>query len=185
MEPTCCYGVYERTRDGRWLYPWGAPVPGARDVTLRDVLRLGLARPGEDTTAAGLEEALRHDPLVDLHAQDAIVDLEDDATLDRVVGMDAPELHVRSMMTISDIAALIGVATDTVAAYRYRGYLPEPQAIIARTPVWSRPVVQHWLDTRPGNGWRTDIYGDRAEYDEQVRRRRAARQQRRAHPTVA
>lgn len=186
MERTCCYGVYERTSNGEWLYPWGDPVPGARDLTLGEVLRLGLMHDGSIISRDGLTDGLREDPLVD-HRPPPVdeVDWEDHETLGRVVGLDAPELHVRAMLTIADIADMTGVAPDTIAAYRYRGYLPEPQAVIGRTPVWSRPIIRHWLKTRPGNGWRTDIYGDRAEYAERVQHMRAARQQRRRQETVA
>ena len=184
MDSTACYGVYERTRDGQWLYPWGEPVPDARDITVGDVLRLGLVD-NDDTSRDGLADGLHEDALVD-HADDETgADLRDEDAYDRVVGLDAPELHVRAMVTISDIAEMVGVAPDTIAAYRYRGYLPEPQAVIGRTPVWSRPIIRHWLETRPGNGWRTDIYGDRAEHDERVRHMRAARRQRRRRRTVA
>lgn len=141
-------GVYHRTRDGRWLYPWGEDVPGAADLTVGDALRLGLPVGGGD----------RHD---------------------RVIGMSAPELDVRAMLTTADIADLMGVAPDTVAAYRHRGYLPEPQATVGRTPVWSRPVMDHWIKTRPGSGWRTDMYGDREEYVEYLHHHRTARQTRR------
>lgn len=184
MERTCCYGVYERTSDGEWLYPWGDLVPGARDLTVRDVLRLGLVHDGSGTSRDELTDGLRNDTLADHHPPGADVDWDADGALDRVVGLDAPELHVRAMLTIADIADMTGVAPDTIAAYRYRGYLPEPQAVIGRTPVWSRPIIRHWLETRPGNGWRTDIYGDRAEYAEQVQHMRATRQRRRQESVV-
>ena len=185
-DETCCYGVYRRTREGQWVYPWGEPVPGARDLTVGDVLRLGLVEAdgedgqGDDTAM----ERLRDDMMVD-HAAGDLPGTRNGPDTERVVGMEAPELHVRAMLTISDIAEMVGVAPDTIAAYRYRGYLPEPQAVIGSTPVWSRPIVRHWLQTRPGNGWRTDIYGDRAEHDERVRHMRAARRQRRRRRTVA
>ncbi len=184
MERSCCYGVYERTSDGQWLYPWGDPVPGAQDLTVGDVLRLGLVHDGSDTSRDVLADGLRGDALIDL-VEDDDVDWDTHESFDRVVGLDAPELHVRAMLTIADIAEMIDVAPDTVAAYRYRGYLPEPQAVIGRTPVWARPIIRHWLETRPGNGWRTDIYGDRAEYAERVQHMRAARRQRRRQKTVA
>ena len=184
MGDTCCYGVYERTRDGEWLYPWGEPVPGARDVTVGDVLRLGLVHDGSDTSSEQLTTALRDDRLADHDAEQAAVDWSDEC-FDRVVGMDAPELHVRAMLTIGDIADMMEVAPDTVAAYRYRGYLPEPQALIGRTPVWSRPIIRHWLATRPGNGWRTDIYGDRGEYTERMRHLMASRRRQRRERRVA
>lgn len=169
---TCddCYGSYHRTPDGEWLYQWGQPVPGARDLTVRDVLPLGPVSPAAGSNG---HVDLLADPLVDEYA----LHIDDDHNdLDRVIGVVAPELHVRAMLTISDVAKMVGVEPNTIAAYRYRGYLPEPQAIIGRAPVWSRPVIHHWLETRPGNGWRTDIYGSREEHDENVRFRRAARQ---------
>lgn len=184
-DDTCCYGVYRRTAEGQWLYPWGEPVPGARDLTVADVLRLGLVEAGGDDGDDDLVGRLQKDTMVD-HATAELAGARDGRDpSDRVVGMEAPELHVRAMVTISDIAEMVGVAPDTIAAYRYRGYLPEPQAVIGRTPVWSRPVIRHWLETRPGNGWRTDIYGDRSEHDERMRHLRAARRQRRRRRSPA
>lgn len=184
MDPDAsCYGVYQRTPEGQWLYPWGEPVPGATDLTVGDVLRLGLVETSGSSDGDGAQH-LPADPMVD-HGDDGLTDAGAAEDPHRVVGVQAPELHVRAMVTISDIAAMVGVAPDTIAAYRYRGYLPEPQAVIGRTPVWSRPVIRHWLETRPGNGWRTDIYGDRTEYDERMRHMRAARRQRRGRTSVA
>lgn len=179
MDSEQCYGVYHRTSDGIWLYPWGDPVPGARDVTVRDLLRLGLVHDDSDLTMGHLTDSLCDDELVGRDTVADGVDWEAEEGLDRIVGLYAPELHVRAMLTMGDIADMIDVEPDTVAAYRYRGYLPEPQAVIGRTPVWSRPIVRHWLQTRPGNGWRTDIYGDREEYMESLQHRRAARRRQR------
>lgn len=108
MEHTRCYGVYERTREGVWLYPWGQPVTDARDIRVRDVLRLGVAHGRSRIDRQALVEALRDDPLVCLPAvADADVDLTSQHALDLVVGTGAPELHVRAMMTTTDIATLI------------------------------------------------------------------------------
>ena len=180
MQKDRWYGVYERSPDGRWLYPWGDEVLGARDVTVRDVMEMGpIAGNGHSAERGTADSLVDEDPLADPPPEPA----EGRSGLDRVVGMAAPELHVRAMLTLGDIAEMVGVARDTIAAYRYRGYLPEPQAFVGRTPVWSRPVVRHWLENRPGNGWRTDIYGDREEYAESVRHRRTARRRRRAKRT--
>ena len=176
MPESCCYGVYERLPDGRWLYPWGSEVPGARDVTVRDVLELGLLDGTVDGSHHELGRAVGQDPLADPPDDGAAA-----GDLDRVVGLTAPELHVRAMLTVADVAEMVGVARDTIAAYRYRRYLPEPQAVIGRTPVWSRPIIRHWVEHRPGNGWRTDIYGDREQYDEWVRHQRATRRRRMRH----
>ena len=145
------HGIYTRDEHGTWRYPWGDAVPGARDLTVGDLRCLG-------TLPA---------------------DVPDDAPVDHVVGIDAPELRVDVVLTIGDVAELAGVSPATITAYRRRGGFPEPQAVLARTPVWSRPVVEHWLASRPGNGWRTDLYGDRAAHDARVRRRRATRRRER------
>lgn len=148
------HGIYRRDPDGTWRYPWGAVVPGARDLTV------GMLRCLGDPTAA----------------------LDEDAPVDRVVGMDAPELQVGAMLTTSDVAALAGVTPQTIVAYRRRGEVPEPQAVVGRSPLWARPVVDQWLCTRPGHGWRTDLYGDRATHDARERRARARRLRVRGRP---
>jgi predicted DNA-binding transcriptional regulator AlpA len=80
---------------------------------------------------------------------------------DLIVGMQAPELHILTMLTVGDIAEVAGVSKATIDSYRYRGVLPEPQATSGRTPLWARPIIRHWLATRSGPGWRSDLYGER------------------------
>jgi predicted DNA-binding transcriptional regulator AlpA len=77
---------------------------------------------------------------------------------DLIVGMTAPELHALTMLTVTDIAKLANVSKSTIDSYRYRGYLPQPQMTRSRTPLWARPIVNHWLHGRPGSGWRTDVH---------------------------
>jgi len=171
------YGAYERVGPDEWIYPWGEIVPGARDLTAADVLRVGMPGAAGPGDRESLLQAMMEDPLA-CHVDVADGEPEADAHT-RVVGMYAPELHACAMLTISDIAELLEVAPDTVAAYRYRGYLPEPQAMIGRTPVWARPIVRQWVGSRPGNGWRTDLYGGRPEYLEREAYMRDARRRRR------
>jgi hypothetical protein len=165
VEPTltCCNGTYHRYPDGVWRYPWGAEVPGAEDLTVVEALELrGLDASGTGagprqfltdeqlrwaTGLCGVDEPL----LVDVHGRGRQL----------VVGLTAPELSVLTMLTVVDISELAGVSKATIDSYRYRGYLPEPQVVKGRTPLWSRPVVDHWLGARPGAGWRTDVYGSR------------------------
>lgn len=174
--PRIFYGAYERIGPDEWIYPWGEVVPGARDLHAADVLRMGASRAAECGDRASLLQTMTDDPLVG-HVAVPEGDTEMDAHT-RVVGMYAPELHACAMLTVSDIAELLEVARDTIAAYRHRGYLPEPQAVIGRTPVWSRPIVRQWMECRPGNGWRTDLYGERSEYMEREAYIRDARRQR-------
>lgn len=68
------------------------------------------------------------------------------------IGMLAPELHPDALLTINDVAALAGVAAASIVRYRQRGAVPEPQGHIGRSPWWTRPVIDHWLATRPGHG---------------------------------
>ncbi len=159
----CCNSTYVRA-DDVWRYPWGAEVPGAVDLTIGDLLVLedgderigGLCgfrplRDAEERWLAGEpvephELAVRRRGGLRPHAGDL------------VVGMMAPELHVQVMMTVEDVADATGVSKATIDTYRYRRELPQPQVIRGRTPLWARPIIRQWLRTRPGSGWRTDVY---------------------------
>ena len=166
MPPTtCCNGTYVRDADGTWRYEWGEPVPAARDLTLRSVLaardpeRFGSGRP---PPAARTEDVAWARSLCDI--SEPIELQRPDGSRDLVIGISAPELEVPIMMTVADIADVAEVSKATVDSYRYRGYLPEPQLVKGRTPLWSWPVVHHWLQNRPGSGWRTDVYGCRESF---------------------
>jgi hypothetical protein len=163
----CCNRTYIRRREG-WHYAWGEPVPGATDLTLADLMLV-------DDHVEGAGSVDRFRPLTNaerrwLSGEHGAID---EVLLrrrnghrpnagDLIVGMLAPELHVLLMLTVGDIAEMAGVSKATIDSYRYRGYLPEPQVTRGRTPLWSRPVVARWLTTRPGSGWRTDLYPDAA-----------------------
>ena len=158
----CCNETYTRDEHGVWRYPWGAPVPGAQDLTLSLARRLGLAELPVDG-GAGAEVARGAASGSDGPATQQVAVVEVDGEQDMVVAMLAPELNAELMLTVADIAEAAGVTKATIDSYRYRGYLPEPQVVRARTPLWSRPVITHWLQQRPGCGWRTDVYGARRE----------------------
>jgi hypothetical protein len=171
MRLVCGNGTYLRGTDGVWRYPWGRPVIGAFDLTLGHLRALGLDREAarDLATANGLALADDERRLGDTNGDGAGPTLaagdgaEDGADGDDalVLGMMAPELHVELMLVVSDVAELAGVSKATIDSYRYRGYLPDPQAYCSRTPLWARPIIRHWLDHRPGSGWRTDVYGFR------------------------
>jgi hypothetical protein len=161
---TCCNDTYTRDDGGVWRYPWGDPVPAASDLTLADVFSLEHAGGRlEDLAMRPLtaeERAWIRGETADL---DAVLVREPSTGSspgvgDLVVGMLAPELHVLTMLTVADIGELADVSKATIDSYRYRGYLPAPQATCGRTPLWARPIVHRWLRTRPGCGWRSDLY---------------------------
>ena len=160
---TCCNGTYTRDEKG-WFYPWGEPVRGATDLALADLMEI-------DDDVQCVEQLSEFRPLTDAERRWLAGDANavDQVVLrrrngyrpnvgDLIVGMLAPELHALTMMTVGDIAEVADVSKATIDSYRYRGYLPEPQVVRGRTPLWARPIVRKWLETRPGSGWRTDIY---------------------------
>lgn len=164
--------TYERDEFGVWRYRWGDPVPGARDLTLADLLAIhtsDIAATRELGRAelewlAGERDDIG-EVLVQQHGDRA------PTTGDLVVGMAAPELHVQLMLTVADVAELAHVSKATIDSYRSRGTLPEPQVQRGRTPLWSRPVIKRWLATRPG-----------AAADTARREALAARRARNGHP---
>jgi predicted DNA-binding transcriptional regulator AlpA len=162
-ELNACNGTYQRRPDGRWCYRWGAEVPGARDLTMADVLPL---QAGDVPGARPLTAEEFRWATGQIGAGEGVLVRRPERrrpdVRDIVVGIFAPELHVLAMLTLDEVAKLAGVSKATIDSYRYRGYLPEPQAVLGRTPMWTRPVVNHWIETRPGCGWRTDLYGQTA-----------------------
>jgi predicted DNA-binding transcriptional regulator AlpA len=154
----CCNDTYIRGADGVWRYSWAEPVPGAQDLTLGLARRLSLV---ESST----EDPFRNDEVVRLLESFGLDQpwLGDERDPDEaILGLLAPELTASALLTVADVGQLASVSKATIDSYRYRGYLPEPQFVKVRTPLWTRPVIRHWLQQRPGCGWRTDIYGDRS-----------------------
>lgn len=142
--------TYERDEFGVWRYRWGDAVPGARDLTLADLLAI-------HTSDAAATRELGRAELEWLAGErddvgEVLLQQHGDrgpTTGDLVVGMAAPELHVQLMLTVADVAELARVSKATVDSYRSRGTLPEPQVQRGRTPLWSRPIIARWLATRP------------------------------------
>lgn len=50
------------------------------------------------------------------------------------------------------IAERLGVSLATVYSYRKRGFLPEPDLMVGRSPAWRSETVEQWIATRPGRG---------------------------------
>jgi predicted DNA-binding transcriptional regulator AlpA len=156
-------GNYVRNH-GTWLYAaTREPVPGASDVTLaaryaasprvvrdgrehvlldRDWLEGPQARPELAWCAAvAVELADERPPLTH-----AVPVAELAARGDVVVTMFAPELHPADLLTASAIARLVGVTRTTVNAYHSRGQMPPPVTTLnQRLPLWTRPVIDHWI----------------------------------------
>ena len=160
-------GTYRRDAGGVWRYPWGDAVYGASDLTLADVPSHGPPQAdGIDPDRPITDEDIRR-AADTLGASGALVRRRSGGHAPRlrdvIVGMQAPELQVTTLLSAAQLAELAGVSKATLDTYRHRGLLPEPQVIVGRTPLWARPIATRWLAERPGQGWRTDLAGRRVK----------------------
>ncbi|MGH3310807.1 MAG: helix-turn-helix transcriptional regulator [Streptomyces sp.] len=57
----------------------------------------------------------------------------------------------RRLWSYKEIAAHIGVRTDTVRSYRKHGLLPPPDLVEAGKPFWYGDTVRAWVARRPGH----------------------------------
>ena len=185
MDPTTLHGgAYRRGAAGVWTYSsTGAPVPGAHDITLADVLpHVPVGDPLHGVVWVSRPFALAHqgfraildelpDPPPAFNLPGPVADLPDTKSVflvpveiwnrhgDDVVAMAAPELQAGALMTLEAVAAAAGLSPASLAEYIRRGACPAPQVHMGRTPLWSRPVVAHWLATRPSQQAQVDCSG--------------------------
>lgn len=67
--------------------------------------------------------------------------------------MSAPEMLAHQMIDIYDISEMLGVEPESVSRMMHRGEMPEPQHRAGKHgAMWTRPVIEHWITTRPGRG---------------------------------
>jgi len=71
------------------------------------------------------------------------------------------ETTTRPVLSIDDVAAIIGVVPGTVRSYRHAGRLPDPDHTdpVSGRPGWYRETIDQWNANRPGPGYRTDLAG--------------------------
>lgn len=55
-------------------------------------------------------------------------------------------------LTMTDIAARLGIEPGTVRKYRSSGRLPEPDIMLGATPGWLPATIDTWATSRPGRG---------------------------------
>ncbi|ARZ70032.1 MarR family transcriptional regulator [Streptomyces albireticuli] len=65
----------------------------------------------------------------------------------------------RRLWSYKEIAAHIGVQTDTVRTYRKHGMLPAPDLTEGGKPYWFADTIRAWVAERPGNRSRRDQKG--------------------------
>ncbi|MFT2017001.1 helix-turn-helix transcriptional regulator [Streptomyces sp. 796.1] len=62
----------------------------------------------------------------------------------------------RNLWSYQDIAAHIGVQTDTVRSYRKHGLLPTPDVVENGKPFWYADTIRDWVLQRPRNRRRAE-----------------------------
>lgn len=63
----------------------------------------------------------------------------------------------KTWWTIADVAAHYRLAPQTIRVYRTEGKLPDPDEVIARSPLWKPATIQAWKIPGPGRGYRSDL----------------------------
>jgi predicted DNA-binding transcriptional regulator AlpA len=159
---------YLRDRRGTWRYSaTGQAVPAARDLTLRWLYRFPVRRShvlvplDQVRTEAELGWCMtwKHTLTTSLWSGRSVSVVqvpvgEWERRADIPIGLWAPELTVARLLGIGDVARIAGVTPATITAYLARRRMPPPVSRIADSPVWSRPVIRHWMASRPGQGVR-------------------------------
>jgi hypothetical protein len=142
--------MYERDRNGTWRYAWRARVPRAMDLT---PARLVQPRRHDDVVAIpawSTKTAL--EPLVEESVSEGLwtfVDAELWTTVaNRSIGIWACELQTQYMLDLDAIAARLHCRPATARSMHARKQLPPAQHRAGRTPLWSEPVVEHWMANR-------------------------------------
>jgi len=68
--------------------------------------------------------------------------------------MSTPTVTADELVSMREIATMLGTSLGTIGSYRSKGYMPEPFATLAIGPIWRRDDIIEWQATRPGKGWR-------------------------------
>lgn len=63
-------------------------------------------------------------------------------------------------LSLSEVADLLGLTTNTLKRYSHEGRLPPPDATIGNRRGWLEQTVHDWQRHRPGAGARTDLDPD-------------------------
>lgn len=72
--------------------------------------------------------------------------------------LDAPEMLVHQMIDLPELAAMMKVKPSSVPSMLYREQIPKPQFRAGKQgALWSRPVIRHFIASRPGQGWAKGI----------------------------
>lgn len=67
-----------------------------------------------------------------------------------IVDLAAPELNAGQLLNVTEAAKAAGINVGTLRGYISRGEneVPDPQAVVGASAVWSRPVIDQWIEAR-------------------------------------
>lgn len=68
----------------------------------------------------------------------------------RFIVKHSPTTPLKNLVGLAEFADAGHVTYNTITAYRTRGRLPEPAAMLGRVPVWTRRQLASWLSARRG-----------------------------------
>lgn len=68
--------------------------------------------------------------------------------------MSGETIDVSELVSMPEIAEIIGVKVTAVRSYRSRRILPEPLVVLGVGPIWRRSDIIDWQASRRGKGWR-------------------------------
>jgi predicted DNA-binding transcriptional regulator AlpA len=150
---------YVRDAVGVWCYEWGPPVPGAQDLTALNAYGFAEVQTEKGPAIAVPTSVWNEDR--DLNwcgifwdqrqgGDTIFVPLASWQARDEVVSMYAPELSPRLLVDTDGVAKMAGRSSRTISNYLARGSMPAPVARLGGSPVWPKPLIRHWLETRPG-----------------------------------
>jgi len=155
-------GAYQRDPDGTWRYTLGYPdpVPGAVDLRLADLY--SQLRPVDVDGRLHLEVPSRwlHErpelawaaPLAAASTATSsltAIPADDLDAADHIIGMHAPEITARALLTTRAVADVLDVGERSVSRYLATGRIVAPVGYVSDSPVWALPVLRRWQATRP------------------------------------
>lgn len=129
-------------------------VPGSATITAADVLQgkaqagLALSVHGVDPTNTTPLTRREWERQLEIWAGNRP---DDGLELDKcVIDLTAPELSAGQLLNVGEVAEIAGINAGTLRSYISRGEneVPAPQAMVGASAVWSRPVIDQWVEAR-------------------------------------
>lgn len=63
---------------------------------------------------------------------------------------------MKELMSLAEVAEMLGIKPESVTRYLTGGRFPEPDKRFGRYPAWYKSTIRDWQKTRPGKGRRSE-----------------------------